>query len=134
MYFIELTLSNFGPFKGRHTLELGGLGSHEPPLTIIGALNGSGKTSILDSIRLALYGSRAELSNRGKLSYSDYLKSCINRHASDRVTSVELEFLSSLEMGQVATIRVCRNWSLASLKEKLEIFVNGKEDKTLTKG
>ncbi len=41
-------------------------------------MNGGGKTTLMDAIRLALYGPRAQCSTRGNLGYSDFLNQCVN--------------------------------------------------------
>lgn len=52
MIIQSVELVNFGPYYGRHVLELG-RGGH--PVVVIEGLNMAGKTSILNSIRWALY-------------------------------------------------------------------------------
>ena len=44
MIIKKITLRNFGPFLGEHSLDLNTL--PEKPLILVGALNGGGKTSI----------------------------------------------------------------------------------------
>ena len=61
MNLLSLHISNFGPFRGRHTIDLAT--NPESPLIIIGALNGGGKTTLLDAMQLALYGAKAKVSN-----------------------------------------------------------------------
>jgi DNA sulfur modification protein DndD len=51
MIFLELVLQNFGPYSGRHTLTL--QPEADRPIVLIGGLNGGGKTTLMDAIRLA---------------------------------------------------------------------------------
>ena len=58
MIFLELVLQNFGPsYHGRHRLDL--CPTAEQPIILIGGLNGGGKTTLMDALRLVLYGPRA---------------------------------------------------------------------------
>ncbi|MGK7932901.1 MAG: DNA sulfur modification protein DndD [Microcystaceae cyanobacterium] len=112
MIFTELILENFGPYAGRHVLNLRPeQGDSLRPIILIGGMNGGGKTTLMDAIRLALYGQRAQCSTRNNLSYSDFLIQSINRHQTfpSDGTRVELEFEHIVE-GQWKTLRVVRYW------------------------
>ncbi|MDJ0773186.1 MAG: AAA family ATPase, partial [Mastigocoleus sp. MO_167.B18] len=83
MKFLELVLKNFGPYSGEQVINLDPKSDDENlrPIVLLGGMNGGGKTTLMDAIRLALYGHRAQCSNRGNLSYSDFLSQCVNSHA-----------------------------------------------------
>ena len=50
MILKSLTLQNFGPYRGTCEVNLApSSGDGERPICLIGALNGSGKTSLLDA-------------------------------------------------------------------------------------
>lgn len=133
MLFEELALHNFGIYKGRHSINLMPKKDNKPVI-LFGALNGGGKTTFLDAIQLALYGKFANCSNRGILSYPDYLRRTINHHAklSDGV-AVELQFRHRRN-GEDNTIRVNRTWHSTGkgIKEIVEVFSNGKFDPVIT--
>lgn len=57
-------------------------------------MNGGGKTTLMDAIRLSLYGHRAPCSTRGNLSYPEFLKQCINRRSQE--AAIELVFQQTL--------------------------------------
>ena len=61
MIFTNLTLNNIGPYKGKHEFNLKPEvdGINAKPVILFGGLNGAGKTQILESIKLVLYGSAA---------------------------------------------------------------------------
>lgn len=54
MIFRELTLQNFGAYQGKHTINLSvDVSQDHPPIVLLGGLNGGGKTTFIDAIRLA---------------------------------------------------------------------------------
>ncbi len=54
VYLDSLTIENFGPYYGRHTLQLGDLDDRCGIL--IGGKNGAGKTHLLRALYLAVVG------------------------------------------------------------------------------
>jgi len=133
MLIEELVLHNFGIYRGRHCIKLASEKANKP-IVLLGALNGGGKTTFLDALQLALYGKFANCSNRGSLSYPDYLKRTINHHASpSEGACVELQFKHRRE-GIEDTIRVNRVWRSTGkgIKEVVEVLRNGKFDPVIT--
>jgi DNA sulfur modification protein DndD len=125
MIFEYVKLRNFGAYKGEHRVELDV--TPERPIVLIGALNGSGKTTFLDAMQLALYGKGARCSGRERVSYTEYLESMINRDAPAE-DGAEIEFaFRARANGQDTHIRVVRSWKKRgeSIKEVLEVFRNG---------
>ncbi len=112
MIFLELVLQNFGPYCGRQVLNLRPkVGDHSRPIILLGGMNGGGKTTLMDAIRLALYGHRAQCSTRGNLSYSEFLTQSVNRHtASGEQTCIELAFEHILNNVSVE-FRIKRTWT-----------------------
>lgn len=73
-------------------------------------MNGGGKTTLMDAIRLALYGNRAQCSTRGNLSYSDFLTQCVNSKVEpNEKTRVELVF-EHIENDKAIKYRIVRTW------------------------
>lgn len=112
MIFLELILQNFGPYFGKQVINLDPKidkdNSH--PIILLGGMNGGGKTTLMDAIRLALYGPRAQCSTRGNLSYGDFLTQCVNSHApTNEKTRVELAF-EHIENDKPVKYRVVRTW------------------------
>ncbi|WP_350225520.1 DNA sulfur modification protein DndD [Vibrio parahaemolyticus] len=133
MIFEQVKLYNFGIYQGKHTVDLD-VTDHNKPVVLFGGLNGGGKTTFLDSLQLALYGKNAKCSNRGKLSYSDYLKQAINRYSKDKFASVSLSFRHT-QRTQTNRYEVIRSWEANSNKDitdKVQVLVNGELDKLLT--
>ena len=81
---IKLTMSAFGPYAGKTTLELDRLG--ERGIYLITGDTGAGKTSIFDAIVFALYGSASGDFREASMLRSKYA-------AADVPTEVELTFL-----------------------------------------
>lgn len=142
MIFLELTLENFGSYKGQHIFNLKPESSEtgNQPIILIGGLNGGGKTTLMDAIRLALYGQRAQIDRRKKSqSYSDFLSQCVCTKADETaIASVELTFQHVLRVGtydKLAEIRVQRSWSRNPKggKDQLQVFKDGWHDEILTK-
>ncbi|MEA5577567.1 DNA sulfur modification protein DndD [Anabaena sp. UHCC 0451] len=112
MIFLELVLQNFGPYAGRQVINLNPKIDDDNirPIILLGGMNGGGKTTLMDAIRLALYGHRAQCSTRGNLSYSDFLNQCVNSKANpiDK-TRIELVF-EHIEDDKPVKYRVVRTW------------------------
>ncbi|EGQ7686067.1 TPA: DNA sulfur modification protein DndD [Vibrio parahaemolyticus] len=133
MIFEQVKLYNFGIYQGEHIVDLN-VTDHTKPIILFGGLNGGGKTTFLDSLQLALYGKNAKCSNRGKLSYSDYLKQAINRYSEDKSAFVALTFRHT-QRTEANRYEVIRSWEVSSNKEitdKLQVLVNGELDNLLT--
>ena len=111
MIFLELVLQNFGPYSGRQVINLNPQeNDNSRPIILLGGMNGGGKTTLMDAIRLALYGPRAQCSNRGNLSYSDFLSQCVNSHTpAIEKTHIELLF-QHIENDQPIKYRIVRTW------------------------
>ncbi len=128
MIFEQVVLHNFGAYRGEHRVDLDV--TPERPIVLIGALNGSGKTTFLDAMQLALYGKSARCSGREKVGYPEYLESMINRDSPPQQgAGVEFAFRARAS-GQDTHIRVVRTWQKRgeSIKENLEVFRNGEHD------
>ncbi len=132
MIFKELVLENFGAYLGRNVINLNPEKDGESrPIILIGGMNGFGKTTILDSIRLALYGIRAKVSNRGNLNYSRYLMQSIHRSVLTWA-GVELVIEQVIDR-KVVELKVSRKWewydldskNLDHYREKLRVIENG---------
>ena len=80
---LSLTMTAFGPFPGRETIDFTLLG--ENPLFLINGPTGSGKTTILDAICFALYGKTTGDEREGAQMRSDLA-------ATDTLTEVSFTF------------------------------------------
>ncbi|PPS45012.1 DNA sulfur modification protein DndD [Chroococcidiopsis sp. TS-821] len=134
MLFTELVLQNFGPYLGRQVINLRPQENEQfCPIILFGGMNGGGKTTLMDAIRLALYGHRAQCSTRGNLSYPDFLTQSVNRYtAPGEPTAIELAFESILDNVQVE-FRIKRSWTKnpRNGKDTLGILVDDWPDSAL---
>ncbi|QOV23071.1 DNA sulfur modification protein DndD [Anabaenopsis elenkinii] len=113
MIFLELVLQNFGPYFGRQVINLDPRidGENAYPIILFGGMNGGGKTTLMDAMRLALYGHRAQCSTRGNLSYHEFLTQCVNSQTPQlEDTRIELVF-EHIENDQPVKYRVVRRWT-----------------------
>ena len=129
MYFTKVELHNFGIYKGTHEMVLTNqIG--ERNITLIGGLNGRGKTTFHDAILIALYGKQAlKYIQEKEKSYDKLLADHINKHATDGETYVAV----TLVLEDNTVIRVKRIWNLKGKKIDQQTVVekNGAVDKYL---
>lgn len=128
MILEQITLSNFGIYKGDHTVNL--KPSKDKPIILFGAYNGSGKTTLLEGIQLALYGKAAKTAGRGKLSYDEYLGNLINRNVPKKTgAGLSLTF-RSINNSKEDKIEIKRTWYEVnnSIKETCEVLRNDELD------
>jgi DNA sulfur modification protein DndD len=129
----QLTLHNVGVFRGHHIIDLTPP-TQAKPVTVVGGLNGSGKTTVLEAILFALYGPLARsVSGRAK-TYDAYLRQLIN-HGENAApeASVELRFHAFRE-GQRYEYRIKRTWRVRGkhTSEGTAVYLNGVLDRDLT--
>ncbi len=134
MIIKSLRLIDFGAFRGEHIIDL------EPrekygkrrPIILFGGLNGAGKTTILEAIRLALYGKQAIGKNISQGDYEQYLQDAIHKSSHLLVkpdsASVSLEFIYS-RLGNVSIYTVTRSWfaTKSQVKENLQLLRDGQQ-------
>ncbi|NER97944.1 MAG: DNA sulfur modification protein DndD, partial [Symploca sp. SIO1B1] len=135
MRFLELVLQNFGPYYGRQVINLCPESQDDSrSIILFGGMNGGGKTTLMDAIRLALYGHRAQCSTRGNLSYAEFLTQSVNRNASP-VEEARIELLfEHIENDQLLQYRIVRHWTkkLKDGKDSLGILDGEWLDEGLT--
>lgn len=127
-----ICLENFGAYHGRQEAELTPDAKH--PVILFGGMNGGGKTTLLDAMQLALYGSKARLSNRGRMPYRDYLRDCIHRNADPgEGAGVVLRFRRTVE-GHVSHFELQRHWreGVKGIEETLRVLRDGERDELFT--
>jgi DNA sulfur modification protein DndD len=129
----EIILQNVGLFRGIQRAVLAPP-SPSKPITLFGGLNGTGKTTLLESMQLALYGKLANTGRRNGLSYDDYLRRLINRGAGPKEGAMVEISVRVNEEGQAKTLRIRRAWRAndARVAEILEVYCDGQLDPVLS--
>lgn len=131
MILERIVLHNFGPYRGRHEIDL----TPRPPkrpVVLFGGMNGGGKTSLLNALQLVLFGRQSKVWQQSA-GYEAYLRRYINRHVDpEEGAGIELTFSSS-NQGVEQTIHVSRYWRLAGarVKESLDVIRDGELDTVL---
>lgn len=119
MIIKKLKLHNFGVYAGDNEFNFRG----EKPIVLIGGMNGRGKTTFLEAVLLALYGSNSFAFRESKIkSYSQYLKSFINKNSSEMECYVELKFETNDPNREEYIVK--RSWNAFSKKVEEEIRVS----------
>ncbi len=125
MIITEIKMHNFGLYKGEHII----LPSTNPscPITLIGGMNGGGKTSILEGVLLALYGKRSPRLPKKGISFSDYLRQLV--HHGENNCSIEVQ-IEVPDTHHPISLRILRSWSAEGLRSSahLEIWQGEKQD------
>ena len=129
MILHKLTLKDVGLFRGLQTIHL--TPDCGKPLILIGGMNGTGKTTLLEAVRLCLYGRRALGSRISEKEYNEFLSKMIHRNPNSALAlqqaAVSLEFEYARNNEKIL-FRVERSWrrygSIGNIKETLTIYEN----------
>jgi DNA sulfur modification protein DndD len=138
MQLEKLTLTDVGTFGGRQEIVLTPKVRYgtKRPVVLFGGLNGTGKTTLLTAVRLALYGRQAVDYGTTQKQYDGFLSDLIHRPVNALVrstsASISLEFTHA-KMGERILYRVSRTWTLQGqgVAENLRVFQNNEEDEIL---
>lgn len=120
MIITNLTLNNISTFEGINEIPLNY--SKERPIAIIKGSNGTGKTSILQGLRVALFGQF--LFNNNKRKYFEFIESFVRKGA--RQAGVRIDF-SLATLSGVRAYGVEREWiwDEKGPVERLLVFEDG---------
>lgn len=127
-----IRLENFGAYEGYQEALL--TPEEGRPVILFGGMNGGGKTTLLDAMQLALYGSKAKVSNRGRMGYKEYLKDSIHRSADPgQGAGITLRFRRTVE-GRVSHFELQRSWRVGvkGIEETLRVLRDGEFDDVFT--
>ena len=135
MILTKLVLENFGAYANRNVINLRPADNNlMSPIILFGGMNGGGKTTLMDAIRLALYGQRAKCSTRGNLGYGSFLTQSINSQVEGKeLTSIELCFEHIVDH-QWKEFQIVRAWQKNhDGKDSLSVKVDNDYDDALAK-
>ena len=127
MIIDSIALTDFGLYAGRQDVDLAPP-APDKPVILFGGLNGGGKTTLLDALQLVFFGARAKTSNRGRLSYTDYLSQCIHDKAQTRRASIELTFRQTTD-GAEDQYTLRRAWRAdvrGKCRDEFSVLKNGR--------
>ena len=130
MMFKSLEVENFGAFSAKIIFDLtvSKTNDKNQPIIIFGGRNGTGKTTLLEALKICLYGDFFRGRKMPRWVYQRYLRQHLHRSADGKVqsqASVSLEF-DYARSGYVDDYLVKRSWQLngSDIIEKLEIRQN----------
>ena len=129
MIIKKLHLHNFGVYAGDNEFVFDG----KHPIVLIGGMNGRGKTTFLEAVLLALYGkSSVAYTENEKKSYSQYLKSFVNRESDDKTCGIRIEFEINNSIREFYSVD--RSWDGCGTRptEKITVCKDGEYNEFLT--
>jgi len=132
MILDSIAIESFGAYGGHQEATL--TPEEGKPIILFGGMNGGGKTTLLDAIQLAFYGSKAKLSNRNRLSYREYLRQSIHRGSDPgEGASITLRFRRMME-GETRNFELQRSWreGVKGIEETVRVRRDGKLDDVFT--
>ena len=130
MILKNIKIKNYGVFRGTHNFNLTPDLAQNRPIILFGGLNGSGKTTIFESIKLCLYGKPTLTDLKTIKSYHSYLSKKIQPLSplpNKRYQGVIELLLEYNDFGVKAEYAVRRSWKIEKGKvhEKFRVLKNG---------
>ncbi|HCX01856.1 MAG TPA: DNA sulfur modification protein DndD [Syntrophaceae bacterium] len=132
MILDSIILENFGAYGGRQEAIL--TPEEGKPIILFGGMNGGGKTTLLDAVQLAFYGSKARISNRGRMAYKEYLRESIHRNSDPgEGAGITVRFRRVIE-GESRSFELQRFWRMGvkGIEETVRVLRDGLPDDIFT--
>lgn len=130
MRLLSLELHNFGPYRGRNRFDF----SDGNSVVLVGGMNGHGKTTFLEAVQVALYGSNSlAYRDSGYSSFGQYLRSHTNTDTGSTEGSVTLAFSHECA-GRSEALVIERRWDASSkhIHPVVMVMRNGCHDEFLS--
>ncbi len=128
MYLKKIQLTNIGPYRGIHSIDL--TTSADKNTILIGGENGAGKTTLLNSIKMGLFGAFAYGYKRENKEYQKKVDSLLNYTAKVNGENnfrlrLDFEMVDDLSKKQYS---LYRGWKYqnTNIKETLDVLQDGK--------
>lgn len=121
----KLTLTNIGPYVGKHCFDLST--STNKNVVLIGGKNGSGKTTFLKSIKMGLFGCYSlGLKNETSQYWKEVEELLNNKCAGPFSISIEIQYVENFVLKNMI---VERSWikNNESLTETITVYMSGKK-------
>ena len=132
MIFHEIKLKDYGLFRGEQSLNFHVPKNGNDSITLIGGLNGSGKTTIYESIQVCLIGANAPTKEISS-SYTKFIKNKNNKQTTAEDFWVELVVSLPELTGKEDIVRIKRKWTPnKNINEELFVSINDEIDPELT--
>lgn len=132
MILTRLSITNFGVYNGLHEFDLRPrrVDGQMLPVILIGGKNGAGKTTILESIRLCLYGRGALGLRVRKTDYETYIKQRFHRRTDGKLPSRSARIgivFEHIYAGEKSLYDAVRSWRMEgqTLHESVSIYKDG---------
>lgn len=125
VYFTRFSIQNFKRFSGRHNIKFN---SGKGRMTIIGAQNGLGKTTLMEAIHLVLYGKKGFEKLYPNSEYHTWMS---NAYSVDADDSEKLNISLEMEESLLGKVRISRTYWMSdgiddSDREEFVVSINGK--------
>lgn len=122
----KIVIEDFGPYRGRHTIDL--TTTPDNPVVLFGGRNGAGKTTLFNGVQVCLHGRSALGRRTGEDEYKEFIGSRLHDYPERTAesASIRLEF-EYAHMGEVNRYTVIRSWRDRgkSIVEDLEVRRDG---------
>ncbi|MGV9141784.1 MAG: DNA sulfur modification protein DndD [Promethearchaeota archaeon] len=130
MRILNITICNFRNFKGEYSIDFRSNDGNSKNVILIGGVNGAGKTTIFESIKLCMFGKRFNGSTMSKKEYKDYIKHAKNKSSiaeGDNRYFIQME-IEIEDTFPKYSITLRREWVIegTSIEENFKILRNGK--------
>ncbi|MEM9955631.1 MAG: DNA sulfur modification protein DndD [Chloroflexota bacterium] len=129
MIITRLTIDNFGVYSGLYEFDLRPRKIEDElrPIVLVGGKNGSGKTTVLEAIRLCLYGKLALGTRVRETDYKTYIKQRFHRNFYNQlpVQSMQIGIVfEHVHAGEKSVYDAVRSWRLEgqTLHENVSIY------------
>lgn len=126
MIINSLGITNLGPFKGVHSIDLGDFNDNKN-IIIFGGENGSGKTTIFNLIKLAIHGPKSLGFITNNKTYKKLIKNLMNNSAlhNHNIFSVSIELKYNYNFKD-RKIYISRKWDKDNQTESILVKLNNK--------